>query len=132
VRSNLGDVAAALGEHDEARHQFEQALAIREAALGTEHPDVAKSLANLGHLALDERREADARALFERALAIQLVTQPDHIDVAHARFGLARASWSTDPVHARELAELARQTYANSTPVPPQLAELDAYLLSRR
>jgi tetratricopeptide (TPR) repeat protein len=132
VRSNLGDVAAALGEHDEARHQFEQALAIREAALGTEHPDVAKSLANLGHLALDERREADARALFERALAIQLATQPDHIDVAHVRFGLARASWSTDPVHARELAELARQTYANSTPVPPQLAELDAYLLSRR
>jgi tetratricopeptide (TPR) repeat protein/predicted Ser/Thr protein kinase len=132
VRCNLGGVAAELREFEEARRQYERALAIREAALGREHPEVAAALDNLGQLALDEQREADARALFERALAIHLLTVgPDHLGVAHTRFALARALWSTDPVRARELAELARQTYANSEPVPPQSTELGAWLESR-
>jgi tetratricopeptide (TPR) repeat protein len=130
VRSNLGDVAAALGEYDEARRQIEQALAIDEAAFGPEHPDVATLLEALGHVALDEQHEADARASFERALAIRLATNgPDH-RIADAHFGLARALWSTEPERARELAELARQTYVNSVPVPPQLTELEAWLSS--
>jgi tetratricopeptide (TPR) repeat protein/predicted Ser/Thr protein kinase len=128
---NLGAVAAGLGELDEARRQYEHALAIREAALGPEHPDVAAALDELGYLALDEHREADASALFDRALTIHLATHgPDHLDIADTRFALARALWSSDPTRARELAELARRTYAARTPAPKQLAELDAYLFA--
>jgi Tfp pilus assembly protein PilF/predicted Ser/Thr protein kinase len=132
VHSNLGDVAAELRERDEARRQYERALTIREAALGREHPDVAASLEDLGLVALDERRDADALALFERALVILLATHgPEHAKVADTRFALARALWSSEPERARELAELARHTYASSDPVPAQLAELDAWLESR-
>ena len=40
----------AQGKYDEAKPNFERALAIREKALGAEHPDVAMGLNNLGML----------------------------------------------------------------------------------
>ena len=40
----------ALADYSEARPLFERALAIREKALGAEHPDTATSLNNLAGL----------------------------------------------------------------------------------
>lgn len=47
-----------------------EALAIREKALGPEHPDVAASLSNLGLLCLHQGRYAEAEPFLKRALAI--------------------------------------------------------------
>ena len=44
--------------------------AIREKALGRDHPDVAISLSNLGFLYRDQGRYADAEPLLRRSLAI--------------------------------------------------------------
>ena len=41
---------AAQGKYDEAKRNLERAVAIREKALGAEHPDVAIGLNNLGML----------------------------------------------------------------------------------
>ncbi len=58
------------GVYSEARPLFERALAIREEALGPEHPDTATSLNHLAILLQDQGDLAAARPLFERALAI--------------------------------------------------------------
>jgi len=66
-----------------AQTVLEQAVEIREAALGAGHPDVALTLTYLGTV-LRRRGEPDsARQVLERALAIrERALGPDHPDVA--------------------------------------------------
>jgi CHAT domain-containing protein len=53
-----------------ARPLYERALAIWEKELGSNHPDTALGLNNLGHLLAAMGDLAEARPLYERALAI--------------------------------------------------------------
>ena len=67
-----------------------RALAIREKALGPDHPDVAASLNNLATLYIDQGRYAEAEPLLKRALAIrEKALGPDHPDVAQSLHNLA-------------------------------------------
>ena len=50
---------------------YKRALAIREKALGPEHPDVAQSLENYAALLRDTGRGAEAVELEARATAIR-------------------------------------------------------------
>ena len=59
------------GDYAGARPLFEQALAIRQQALGARHPDTAQSLNNLAELLRSQGDSAGARPLFEQALAIR-------------------------------------------------------------
>jgi len=59
-----------LGRAGEARPLAERALAIDEAALGPDHPDVAIRLGNLAAILRDLGRAGEARPLAERAAAI--------------------------------------------------------------
>jgi tetratricopeptide (TPR) repeat protein len=56
----------AQGQHVKAEHLYERALAIREKALGFEHPDVAQSLNNLADALLHARRMREGRNLCTR------------------------------------------------------------------
>ena len=58
------------GDYRHAEKPFTQALAIREKALGPEHPDVAQSLNNLAALYRAQGQYAKAELLYQRALAI--------------------------------------------------------------
>ena len=81
-----GDLAA-------ARPLYERALAIREKALGPEHPDTATSLNNLAALLQDQGDLAAARPLYERALAIrEKALGPEHPDTATSLNNLAVAA----------------------------------------
>jgi CHAT domain-containing protein/Tfp pilus assembly protein PilF len=63
---------------------------IKEKALGSDHPDVAKSLGSLAMLYADQGRYADAEPLYRRALAInEKRLGADHPDVATSLSGLA-------------------------------------------
>jgi tetratricopeptide (TPR) repeat protein len=65
------------------RPLYERALAIREKALGPEHPDTAESLNNLAELLQNQRDFAGARPFHERALAIrEKALGPEHPDTA--------------------------------------------------
>ena len=69
----------ALGAYAQARPLYARALALREKALGPEHPDTAETLNNLALLQRDEGDHAAARPLLERALAInEKACGPDH------------------------------------------------------
>ncbi|MFI5013205.1 MAG: tetratricopeptide repeat protein [Hyphomicrobiales bacterium] len=90
----LNGVAAyrqgALGTYAQARPLYERSLAIREKALGADHPDTAVSLNNLAVLLQDQGDMAGARPLYERALAIrEKVLGADHQDTAATLNNLA-------------------------------------------
>ena len=71
------------GQFQKAELFFKRSLAIREKALGVEHPDVARSLNNLGLLYNDQRQYAKAEPLYQLALAILNKTLgAEHPDVA--------------------------------------------------
>ena len=61
----------AQGKLAEAEEPNQRALAIREKALGPDHPDVAQSLNNLALLLWQLERHGDAIPFQERATAIQ-------------------------------------------------------------
>ena len=71
------------GKYDDALPIALRALAIREKALGPEHPEVARSLNNVAELYWTKGDSARAEPLYQRALAIRtrpLVRDqlPDH------------------------------------------------------
>ncbi len=69
---------------------YQRSLAIREKALGPEHPDVATSLNNLAVLYKTQGKYAEAEPLYKRALAIkERALGPEHPDVATTLNNLA-------------------------------------------
>ena len=60
----------ALHRYAEAEPLYRHALAIRERALGPDHPDTAASLNDLAYLLRMQDRYAEAEPLYHRALAI--------------------------------------------------------------
>ncbi len=69
----------------QAEPHIRRALAIRKAALGAGHPDVAESVSNLGLVYLRQKRTLDAQALLRRALEIrERALEPGHPDIAES------------------------------------------------
>ncbi len=69
---------------------YKRSLAIREKALGPEHPNVAQSLNNLALLYDAQGKYAEAEPLYKRALAIyEKVLGPEHPHVAASLNNLA-------------------------------------------
>ena len=78
------------GRYEDAIPIAEKVLAIREKALGPDHPDVARSLNNLALLYDNLREYLKAEPLYKRALAIwEKSYGPDHSDVALTHDNLA-------------------------------------------
>ena len=88
--NNLAELYQAQGRYADAEPLYKRSLAIREKALGPDHPDVATSLNNLAVLYQDQGRYADAEPLYKRSLAIQeKALGPDHPAVATSLNNLA-------------------------------------------
>ena len=82
----LGRLLRQLGDPAGARAQFERALAIGEAALGPDHPQVAVWRNNLGGVLWALGDLEGARVQYERALAIsEAALGPEHPTVATLR-----------------------------------------------
>jgi len=82
----LNDLALALADaarYDEAEPLYQRSLAIKEKALGPDHPGVAVTLNNLASLYLSQGRYEKAKTLYERALAIlEKALGSHHPDIA--------------------------------------------------
>ena len=78
------------GAYDEAVRLHEEALPLRRAALGPEHPGVAQSLNNLARVQLVRGDYESARRNFDRALAIwEAARGPEHPSVAQTLNNIA-------------------------------------------
>ena len=89
VVTTLGNAAYSRGEYEAADRGFREALALRRAALGPDHPDVAASLNDLGNNDYARGRYAEARENLEKALALrERILGPEHPDLANTETGL--------------------------------------------
>ena len=111
------------GRYAEAEPLYKRALAIREKALGPDHPDVARSLNNLAELYENQGRYAEAEPLYKRALAIrEKALGPDHPDVAtvaeQSGWALSRSRAAT-PRPSRSTSGRWRSARRRSGPIIP-------------
>src|SRR5262249_38514435 len=82
--NNAGGYLYMRGAYSKAATLIRDALAIKEKALGPEHPDMAISLNNLAFMFNAQGDYARARPLFERALAIhEKALGPEHPETAN-------------------------------------------------
>ncbi|CAN0543301.1 unnamed protein product, partial [Laminaria digitata] len=80
----------AQGNYAEAGPLYKRSLAIKEKALGPEHPSVATSLNNLAGLLETQGNYAEAGPLYKRSLAIaEKALGPEHPSVATSLNNLA-------------------------------------------
>jgi eukaryotic-like serine/threonine-protein kinase len=126
------------GAHDAAQPLYERVLAIRERALGAEHPAVATVLNNLAAVHRARGDHATAQALLERVLAIrEHAFGPDNPMVATALSNLAaihydrKAYDEIQPLLERALPIQEKALGANHPDVGFTLGNLAAVLLER-
>ena len=80
--NNLAMLHHKQGRYAEAEPLYQRSLAIKQKALGTEHPRVATSLNNLAMLYKKQGRYAEAEPLYRRSLSIRqkaLGTEHPHV-----------------------------------------------------
>jgi tetratricopeptide (TPR) repeat protein len=84
---------AEVGQAQRARTGYEQALAIREGTLGTNHPELARSLDGLGAVLVQQAEYVQAEAVLQRAVAIHERggTAPAELGASLSELGLAYA-----------------------------------------
>ncbi len=89
--SALGETYLGLGlKNDKAVATLAKALAVREAAVGPDHPDTLDSRNNLAQAYLDAGRTAEAIRMLEATLRLrESKLGPDHPDTLQCRNGLA-------------------------------------------
>ena len=93
---DLGHANYKLGNHQQAKENYERALSIRLKKLGPEHTDVASTLDNLGNLHIAMGNHLQAKEYFERAWSIQLKKLgPEHNDVARTLHNLGNLHHAT-------------------------------------
>jgi esterase/lipase superfamily enzyme/tetratricopeptide (TPR) repeat protein len=99
------------GRYADAEPLYKRSLAIREKALGPNHPDVGTLLNNLAELYRVQGRYADAEPLYKRGLAIrEKALGPNHPDVGTslntlAALYLAQGRYAdAEPLYKRGLA----------------------------
>jgi tetratricopeptide (TPR) repeat protein len=109
----VAEALRAKGDYARALAVEEKALAMREKVYGPEEGDVAESLVSIGETQLAQGSAPAAAAALERALSILEKEKGDPMDVATAKFDLARAIASSDPPRSRTLAIDARATFAS-------------------
>jgi len=124
----LGDAYFAEGKPAVALGYYKRALALLEKTVGPKHPDLADSLIGIGLVELTNGAPKRAVPLLERALALR-EKDAEPLDLARARFALARALGPGDPTRANQLATEARTAYAKSSAANArEIAEIDRWL----
>jgi tetratricopeptide (TPR) repeat protein len=99
--NHLAGYAFGRADYPTAEPLFQRALAIREKALGPDHPDAATSLNNLAELYRSQGRYQESEPLYQRALAIrEKALGPDHRDTLATRSNIAK--WTGQTGQARE------------------------------
>jgi CHAT domain-containing protein/tetratricopeptide (TPR) repeat protein len=129
--NQLGVALMYQGRDTEAEPLHKRALAIRERALGPDHPQFAQSLNALAYLYGRQGRYAEAELLHKRALAIEEKTLgADHTDVATSLNNLAILYMyqgryaEAEPLHKRALAINEKALGADNSSVAGSLNNL--------
>ena len=127
MRNRLFTAPSTFDNSSAAEPLYQRALAVREKALGPDHPDVTTSLNNLALLYKSQGRYEAAEPLYKRALAInEKALGLDHPNVATSLNNLAelyRAQGryeAAEPLYQRALAVSGRRRSGRTIPMSPR------------
>jgi tetratricopeptide (TPR) repeat protein len=135
--NNLGNALLGLERHGEAAKVFEEAIALQEAALGPDHPEVAKTRSNSVGVFIAAGELDRARQVLERNVAVFDELDPSHPLLASTLNNLAevlRLQGETEAAERHHLRALAirRQRLGDHHPeVTRSLLSLAALALRR-
>ena len=132
----IAEVHRRARRYGEAATLLQQALALHDGGPNVESLEVAQLRLRLGDLALERHDAAGARGHHERAVAIYAaLADPDSLELAMSRFGLARAisaQAGTITPEARALAEQAATVLqARGAAFAPEQKLVRAWLATR-
>ncbi len=99
--NSLGELAYVQEKMGAAREHVREALAIQEKTLAPDHPSVAVTLIRLGDIELAGGDPKAALERFERVLAIRAGREGEPLDLAEAKFAVARALQAANRDRAR-------------------------------
>ena len=71
ITRTIGNIRLRIGNHIAAESRYKRALAIREKALGPDHPDVATIANNLASLYQDMGKYEQALPIYQQAIKIR-------------------------------------------------------------
>jgi serine/threonine protein kinase/Tfp pilus assembly protein PilF len=116
LMDTIGSVYRSLGLYLPAVSMLRQAIALKERALGPEHPDVARSLNALGWTYTWQGEYASAQLLHQRALqTFERTFGPDHTDVGWSCYYLGAAAAYLGDIHrAKPLLERASRIFVKN------------------
>ena len=105
LRYTLGEVYWEIGELEKAETMHRRALALRRAALGNEHPDIARSMQRLGHVLWRRGQVNEAEKLGREAVAMQRKLYGDeHLELAKSLTDLAAVfTWRDNQAEVEKL-----------------------------
>lgn len=103
---------------------------VLERDQGSDHPQLADALRMRGDVLLAQGSAAAAAEDYGRAIEILERRPGNRIELARARYGLARTRPGSEAARAHELARLARERLA-SDGRDAEVAEIDAWLATR-
>jgi non-specific serine/threonine protein kinase/serine/threonine-protein kinase len=99
----IGGVYENLGLYDQAAPLQEEALELRRASLGGDHPEVGRSLDALGNVYSLQANYQEAERLQRQAVSVlEQTVGPDHPDLAEALTHLALTSYFLDRLDEAE------------------------------
>jgi serine/threonine-protein kinase len=128
---NLGRVLVRRGKPTDGEARIRRALALWEKAFGAQNPKLSYPRAGLVEVYLATGRAGQAIPVAEAVVGARDVKDAAPMELAEARYLLARALWDGggDRARARELASAARTAYAGrGRGSQHELADVDAWL----
>lgn len=123
----LGEIYHKLGDFDRADSLLRAALAERRSSLGSDHPDVARSLIALGVLRADQSQLDEAERLVREGLAMnrrRARTDPTNLARATTALGVVLEDRGSYDQAIEELTEAARLDSSAHLPVTDLAATL--------
>lgn len=130
-RGSLAELRRLQGDLDGAIAQQRAVVQTQQRVLPADHPELGAAYVSLGNM-LDEAGDADgARQELERAVAVYEKGSPDPLELARARFELAKLEVSVDPGRARARADAAAATMADHEEAADERADVEAWLAAQ-
>ena len=126
----LANLHRQAGEREQAGLTYGRAIAIGEAAFGSDHPLVGDAVLGLAEVRLARNENHEAAWLLERVLAIRETVAADARELAEVRFALARALWRSkrDRPRALQLAHAACAGLADAPWAAKELAKVEQWI----
>ena len=130
-RGSLAELQRLQGDLAGAIEQQRAVVQTQQRVLTDDHPELGAAYDSLANMLQQAGDAQGARRELERAVAVYEKGSPDPLDLARARFALAKLEVAVDPTRARARAHAAAATMAEHDEAADEHADVEAWLATQ-